>query len=32
MLETMKTISTLLIQLNSTMQGPLIVTPSNKKF
>jgi hypothetical protein len=32
MLDTMKTISTLLMQLNSTMQGPLIVTPTNKKF
>jgi len=32
MLDTMKTISALLVQLNSTMQGPLIVTSTNKKF
>lgn len=32
MLETMKSMVSLLTQLNSTMQGPLIVTPTNKKF
>jgi hypothetical protein len=32
MLDTMKNISSLLTQLNNTMQGPLIVTPTNKKF
>jgi len=32
MLETMKNMVSLLTQLNSTMQGPLIVTPTNKKF
>ena len=32
MLDTMETISALLVQLNSTMQGPLIVTSTNKKF
>jgi hypothetical protein len=32
MLETMKNMVSLLSQLNSTMQGPLIVTPTNKKF
>ena len=32
MLDTMKSMVSLLTQLNSTMQGPLIVTPTNKKF
>jgi hypothetical protein len=32
MLETMKNMVSLLTQLNSTMQGPLIVTQTNKKF
>jgi len=32
MIDTMKTIASLLMQLNSTMQNPLIVTPTNKKF
>jgi hypothetical protein len=32
MLDTMKNMVSLLTQLNSTMQGPLIVTPTNKKF
>ena len=32
MLNTMKSVEALLMKLNSTMQGPLIVTPTNKKF